>query len=152
MMFSLCRALIVSLLCAVPYLTYAAADVPLLGFPQQVEIVVETKKDPRILELKLEQKEDMIHIVMIVDRNQDREEVKELALNVVMLTKMRSMDDPPKTKDKPGKGLYNYEVQISRPDGVALLTALKPKAKSGLQFEDRILHTQPLTRAGATYQ
>lgn len=137
------------LLCATPAVVFAAVDAPVLTFSQQVEIVVDTKKDPRILDVKIHQDEDTIIIAMVVDKNQDREEVKKLALNVVMLTKMRSLDDRPKSKDKPGKGIYNYAVVISRPDGVQLLKATKAKAKAALHFEDRILRPEPLTRADA---
>lgn len=126
-----------------------AVDAPVLSFSQQVEIVVDTKKDPRVLDMKIRQEDDTILIDFIVDRNQDREEVKQLALNVVMLTKMRSLDDRPKTKDKPGKGLYNYIVTIARPDGVVLLTAIKPKKKEIIRYEDQDLHPEPLTRADA---
>ena len=124
-------------------------DVPRLGFAHQVEIVVETKRDPRVYEMKIAQENEIIHIDLIVDRDQDHEQVKQIAFDVVMRTKMRSLDDRPESGKEPGKGLYTYKVNITRPDGVVLLTAIKPRNKKKLRYEDPILPPQPWTRADA---
>lgn len=122
-------------------------DVPKLGFAHQVDIVVETKRDPRVLEMKITQENEIIHIDLIVNRDQDHEQVKKIAFDVVMRVKMRSLDDRPKSGKEPGKGLYTYKVTITRPDAVVLLTATKPRRKRKMIYEDAILRTEPLTRA-----
>ena len=127
------------------------APVPDLVFSQQVNIVVSLKKDPRIFDVKIQQKQDNIHLDLIVDKNVDQTQAKTMAANAVMLTKGLSLDDPPKDDKKPGKGLYNYAVAVAWPDGVTLITAAKPKDKDALSFEDQF-QSHPLTRADAAGQ
>jgi len=140
------------LLCALPAFAADKSNVPELVFAQQVNIVVSAKQDPRIYDLKITQKEDVIHMDMIVDKNVEREQAKAMAGNVIMLAKGLSLDDPPKDKDKQGKGLYNYELAVTKPDGVTLLNASKPKDKESISFEDPNPVLEPLTHAGATGQ
>ena len=123
-------------------------DVPIVSFSQQVDIVVTAKKDPRILEVKFKQEKDNILLDVVVDKSTELSQGKTLALNLIMYAKTKSLDDQPKEKNKPGKGLYNYTIAIAMPDGVKLVTATKEKAKEDLTFEDPF-QVDPLTREDA---
>ena len=121
-------------------------DVPIVSFSQQVEIVVAAKQNRNLLDVKFKQEKENITLNIIVDKNTDRDSAKKIALNVVMLAKSKSLDDPPKKKDEPGKGIYAYHINITEPDGVTLVTAAKDKDKETLSFEDPF-QVEPLTRA-----
>lgn len=121
-------------------------DVPVVSFSQQVDIVVSAKKDPRILDVKFRQEKDAILLDVVVDKSTDLEQGKKLALDLVMYAKAKSLDDQPKEKGKPGKGLYDYVIVMKKPDGVSVVTATKEKAKEDLTFEDPF-QVDPLTRA-----
>ena len=120
-------------------------DVPVVSFSQQVDIVVAAKKDPRIMDIKFKQEKDTILLDVVLDKSVDLAKAKELALKLVMYTKSKSLDDQPKEKDKPGKGLYHYTVAMTYPDGVKVVTATKEKAKEDLAFEDPF-RVDPVTR------
>jgi hypothetical protein len=124
------------------------ADVPMMTFGQKVEIVVDAKRDANILDMQINQKKNIIDMDVVVDRSFDREKVKTMATNLIILAKRKSLDDPPTKRTEPGPGLYNYRVTIVRPDGVVLITALKPKKKSTVHYQDPFV-SEPLTRAGA---
>lgn len=139
--------LILFLLSAVPAFAQQA-EVPVVSFSQQVEIVVRAKKDPRILDIKFKQEKDNLIFDVVVEKSTDLAQGKALALNLVMYAKAKSLDDQPKEKDKPGEGLFNYTVAIAMPDGVKLVTATKEKAKKDLTFEDPF-QVDPVTREDA---
>jgi hypothetical protein len=137
--------LILFLLFAAPALAQAV-DVPVVSFSQQVEIVVTAQQNRNILEVKFVQEKENINLNVIVDKNIDKDKAKKIALNLVMLAKSKSLDDQPKKKDEPGKGIYNYHVAIAVPDGITLVNATKEKAKETLSFEDPF-QVEPMTRA-----
>jgi hypothetical protein len=137
--------LILFLLCAAPALAQQT-ETPVVSFEQQVNIVVEAKENRNVLDVKFNQDKDNINLDAIVGKGTDAKHAKDIALNLVMLAKSKSLDDPPKKKDIPGKGLYNYHVAITSPDGVTLVTATKDKTKEILSFEDPF-QVEPLTRA-----
>lgn len=113
----------------------ANIDAPVLTFQQKVEIVVEAKKNPAILELKLEQNGYVIAISAIVDKDTTRDQAKGMAHDLVVLTKALSLDDKPKDDKTIGKGLYDYNIGINRVDGILLLTAKKPAKKKKINFD-----------------
>jgi len=123
-----------------------SVEVPVMSFSQQVEIVFNAKKSANVYDLKIAQSNENIRMDAIVDKIMNRSDAKLIATNLIMLAKSKSLDDKPKEKDKPGKGLYNYRVSIIRPDGVVLVNALKPREKEAVEFENPFL-AQPLTRA-----
>lgn len=123
-------------------------DVPVVSFSQQVEIVYLAKKDPRVLDIKFNQEKDTITLNLIVDKNVTLEQAKKMVLSLVIIAKSKSLDDPPKDKEKPGKGLYNYTINLAFPNGINLVNATKEKAKEDLHFEDPF-QVEPLLRAGA---
>ncbi len=136
---------------------YAAIDPPILTFEKKVEIVVRTRKDPRIFEMKIEQNKTEILLTLVVDRNVDRALGKIMAFNAVYTTKNLSLDDPSTDQKILGKGLYDYTVVITRADGINLLRATKPRAKKSLRFDlEPAPALTPLmpssNRAGATSQ
>lgn len=148
------RILFFLLLICLPVVAFAqevVPDAPVISFSQQVDIVVAAKKDPRLYEFKIVQEKENVVLFAITDKSLDREEAKLIATKLIMLTKSRSLDDPPKEKNKPGKGLYNYQAEISRSDGIMLVKALKPKAEEVVTFEDPFL-LEPLTRADVNGQ
>lgn len=120
-------------------------DVPVVSFSQQVDIVVTAKKDPRIMDVKFKQEKENIILDVVLDKSVELDKAKELARNLILYTKAKSLDDQPKDKGKPGKGLYNYTVAMIKPDGVKIVTATKEKAKEDLTFEDPF-QVDPLTR------
>lgn len=126
----------------------AAVAVPQMSFSQQVNIVVMAKRDPRILELKIRQENAIVNLDMIVDQNQDREEAKTIAHNTIMIAKSFSLDDKPADNKEPGTGLYDYKLNMTRPDGVVLVVAEKLKESKTIRFENPVPVLQPLTRAG----
>jgi hypothetical protein len=125
-----------------------APEVPVMSFEQQVDIVVTAKQDPRLLDVKINQDKALIDMSLIVDKNTDGPQAKQIALTMVMLAKSKSLDDPPKEKNKPGVGIYDYRVALAYPDGVVLVTAYKAAKKDALSFEDPF-HMEPLTRGDA---
>ncbi len=129
-----------------------ARPVPEISYMQKVDIVYTAKKDPRVLDVKIEQNKNIILVNMIVDKNQDREEAKELTKTMIMQIKTKSLDDPPKDRTKPGKGLYDYQINCARPDGIGLLTALKPAAKTKITFENPVPLLTPETPVDAIGQ
>jgi len=139
--------LILCLLVSFPVLAQQV-DIPIVSFSQQVEIVVTAKKDPRILDIKFKQEKENLIFDVVVDKSTDLDQAKKLALDLTMYAKTKSLDDQPKEKGKPGKGLYNYTIAITKPDGVKIVTATKEKAKDSLDFEDPF-QVDPLTRADA---
>lgn len=124
----------------------AVVEVPEITFAQKVDMVVSMKKDPRVLDVKIEQQKRKITVDVIVDKNQDQEEAKGLALTAVMLIKSKCLDDPIKDRATPGKGLYDYTLNFSRPNGVRLLQANKPAKKAKLSFENPDPVVAPATR------
>ena len=124
---------LVVLLFAFPVM--ANIDAPILTFEKKVEIVVEAKKNPAILELKLEQSGYAIAISAIVDKDITRDQAKGMAQDVVILTKALSLDDKPKDGKTIGKGIYDYNITINRVDGILLLTAKKPAKKKKINFD-----------------
>lgn len=126
----------------------AAPDVPVVSFSQQVEIVVAAKKDPRILDIQFHQDKDQIIMALVVDKSTELDQGKKIALNLVIYAKAKSLDDQPKSAEKPGKGLYTYHVTLKKPDGVVLVSAIKEKTAEDLVFEDPFL-IEPLNRADA---
>jgi hypothetical protein len=124
-------------------------QVPDLVFSQQVNIVVSAKKDPRIFDVKVTQKDDTINLELIVDQNVEQIQAKQMANDIIILAKSQTLDDPPKNNKSPGKGLYNYHLNITHPDGVQLFSASKPKDKSDIIVEDQNPVLRPLTRADA---
>jgi hypothetical protein len=134
------------LLFAIPAFAQEQPEVPVMSFEQQVDIVVTAKKDPRLLDVKMAQDKANIGVDIIVDKNTDGPQAKQIALVMVMLAKSKSLDNPPKEKNKPGTGIYDYRVTLAYPDGVVLVTAYKPAKKEILSFEDPF-HMEPLTRA-----
>lgn len=125
----------------------SAIAVPEITFAQKVDMVVTAKKDPRILDVKIEQHKQKVVVDVIVDKNQDQEETKGLALTMVMLVKSKCLDDPLKDRNTPGKGLYDYVLNFSRPNGIRLLQANKPAKKAKLSFENPDPLVEPATRA-----
>lgn len=131
-----------------------AIDAPVLTYQQKVEIVVAAKKNPAILELKLEQKEYDIAMNAIVDKDINRDQAKGMAHDMVLLAKAFSLDDKPKDDKTIGKGLYNYTVTINRVDGILLLQAKKPAKKSKISFNRPMelpapIQVRPWTREDA---
>lgn len=138
-------------------LTAFAIDVPIMSFQQQVMIVVEAKKDLNVLDLRIQQNGDKVSLRAIVDKNIDRKAAREIANHLVILTKAMSLDDKPKDDKVPGKGLYNYDVDITLADGVMLLQAEKPAKKTKLDVKDpgifpAPVQVQPWTHADAAGQ
>lgn len=125
-----------------------ANDVPQISFSQQVNIVVTVKRDPRVLEMKIRQENAKVILDLILDQNQDREEAKSIAHMAIMVAKSLSLDDKPADAKEPGKGLYEYQVTVSRPDGVVLVAAHKPQKKKTIQYENPAPVLHPVTRAG----
>src|SRR5688572_26892178 len=127
---------VLSLLFTLPAFAEEKAEVvvPLISFPQQVDIVYETKKNPSVLDVKIKQDNADVTLDAIVDKNIDRDGAKKIAMNLVMMTKVLSLDDKPKKKDLPGKGLYNYKVTIKRSDAVVLVAGDKPAKEEKLSF------------------
>jgi hypothetical protein len=128
-------------------------DVPVMTFPQKVDIVYQARKNPVILELTINQDKARVTLDATVDKNTDRDMAKAIALNVVMLTKTISLDDKPTEKGKPGKGLYDYVVTVRRADAVILVVGHKPAKKVNLRFDPPALQEipmRPLTRADGT--
>lgn len=126
-----------------------AMNVPQISFGKKVEIVVAAKQNANILDFKINQDKDIITCDLIINQNMTREETRKIASDVIMIAKSLSLDDPPKDKDKPGTGLYTYKLTATRPNGVLILTAQKPKAEKEISFEDQFPQSQPLTRADA---
>lgn len=143
------RFLIFAILCLFPVIGFAAPEAPQIGYAHKVEIVVTAKRDPRILDMKINQDKQAVTMDVIVDKSVDRQHTKEMALTNIMQVKSLSLDDKPKDKKKPGKGIFDYTVNYYRPDGVLLLTATKPAKKEKIKFEDPGLVMEPATRAGA---
>lgn len=127
----------------------AVADVPEISFGQKVDMVVTAKYDPRILDVKIDQTGPKLMVNVVVDKNQDQEEIKEIANTLIRQIKSKSLDDLPKDKKEPGKGLYDYQLNFSHPDGVNLLTAYKLAKETILRFESPVPMMQPVTRVDA---
>ena len=144
---------LIALFLLFPALAFAAAEVPEITFPHKVEIVYEFKKNPIILDVKIEQEKDVVRLSVIVEKNVDRDMAKVVANNLVRLTKSKSLDDKPTNQKNPGKGLYTYKIKISRTDGVILVRGTKPAKKAGLHFDSPSMENiqlTPLTRAGGS--
>jgi hypothetical protein len=127
-------------------------DVPQITYAQKVEVVVDAKHNPMILDLHIDQEKDGVSLIAIVDKDVDHEVAKKIASDLVMLTKSMTLDDRPTDIKEPGKGLYNYGVKIIRTDQVVLLTARKMAADADLKIdppmmEDLAPEIRPLTRA-----
>ena len=147
-------------LCVVPAFAEEKASAPVvpeapeMSFGQKVEVVYEARKNPTVLDVRIEQEKNVLKIDAIVDRSLDREDAKKIALNLVMLTKTLSLDDNPQKKDEPGKGLYDYKVTIRRTDAVVLVAGEKPAKKKKFSFDAPTMENvpprfQPLTREDA---
>src|SRR5688572_26531950 len=122
---------LLSLLISVPAFAEEVA-VPPISFPHQVEIVYEAKKNPSVLDVKIDQKDGDVKLDAIVSKNVDRDGAKQIAMNLVMLAKVISLDDKPKEKNIPGTGLYTYKVTIKRSDAITLVVGEKPAKKKKL--------------------
>lgn len=139
------------------FLTFAAvaADVPIISFPQKVDIVHTARKNPMILDLKIEQDNAKVMLDAIVDRRTDRDMAKIVARDLVLLVKSMSLDDRPRQKAEPGKGLYDYTVTIRRTDAAILVIGRKPPKRVDLRFDPPALENiqmRPVTRADGTTQ
>ncbi len=147
-------ALVLLLFCFPALAEEAAIEPPQMSFGQKVEVVYEARKNPIILDVRIEQEKSTLKIDVIVDRNADRDDAKKIALNLVMLTKTRSLDDNPQKKGEPGKGLYDYKVTIRRTDAVVLVVGEKPAKKKKISFDAPVMENippkfRPMTREDA---
>lgn len=126
-----------------------AAEMPVVSFAQQVDIVVRVKRDPRVLDMRIRQDNADLFLDLVIDQSQDREAAKDIALYAVMIAKSYALDDKPENDKEPGEGLYHYHLSITRPDGVVLVVANKKKDDKILMFGNPVPVLAPLTRAGA---
>lgn len=109
------------------------ATVPILTFRQQVDCVVTAKKNPVILQAKIEQKQHIIESDLVIANTQNREQAKKLAIDFIRLIKQKSLDEDP-TKEKIGKGLYTYKIQVSRANKAVLATGVKRFNETDIQW------------------
>lgn len=124
--------------------TCYAVDAPILTFEKQVEIVVAAQKDPNILQVKIDQKNDHLEFRVMVDRHVDRQKAKEIVQDMIYIAKTNSLDDRPASRKELGKGLYHYKVVVTRADGIELGTGIKLAKNKTFSFRSPVALPQPV--------